>query len=126
MMRDYSDAKQAQEKFHNLSLISHTKCIMESKPATKGHRNFEINKAFPPVGIINTQKLKLDADHVNANGGGISSGHPLGFLGARIVVALIIDLKQNSANFRAASICNRGGGASEIVIENIDYKSQNT
>jgi len=53
------------------------------------------------------------------NGGAVALGHPLGNSGSRIVVTLINVLKQNQGKVGVAAICNGGGGASAIVIENI-------
>lgn len=80
---------------------------------------FEFNEAFSVVGLANMKILGLDASQVNVNGGAVSLGHPLGCSGARIVVTLINVLKQNNGKIGAAAICNGGGGASAIVIENI-------
>ncbi|MFM2362461.1 MAG: hypothetical protein RLZZ316_1363, partial [Bacteroidota bacterium] len=49
----------------------------------------------------------------------VSLGHPLGCSGARIIVTLINVLKANNAQYGAAGICNGGGGASAMVIENV-------
>ncbi|MFI5139299.1 MAG: acetyl-CoA C-acyltransferase [Sphingobacteriales bacterium] len=80
---------------------------------------FEINEAFSVVSIANNQLLNLDPAKVNVNGGAVALGHPLGASGARIVVTLLHVLKQNAGKFGAAGICNGGGGASAIVIENL-------
>ncbi len=79
---------------------------------------FELNEAFAVVGIENTKRMKLDPARVNVNGGAVALGHPLGCSGARVIVTLIHVLKQNNARFGAAGICNGGGGASAMVIEN--------
>jgi acetyl-CoA C-acetyltransferase len=71
------------------------------------------------VGLANMKILGLDSAKVNVNGGAVSLGHPLGVSGARIVMALISILKQNNAKFGAAAICNGGGGASAMILENI-------
>ncbi|MFZ6012653.1 MAG: acetyl-CoA C-acetyltransferase, partial [Bacteroidota bacterium] len=47
-----------------------------------------------------------------------SLGHPLGASGARIMTTLINVLKQNNGGLGVAGICNGGGGASAIVLEN--------
>ena len=78
---------------------------------------FELNEAFSVVGLANIQKLGLEPDKVNVNGGAVSLGHPLGCSGARIIVTLINVLKQNNGKIGAAGICNGGGGASAMVIE---------
>jgi len=80
---------------------------------------FEFNEAFSVVGLANNKILGLDASKVNVNGGAVSLGHPLGSSGSRIIVTLINVLKQNNGKFGAAAICNGGGGASAIVIENM-------
>jgi acetyl-CoA C-acetyltransferase len=80
---------------------------------------FEFNEAFSVVGLANNKILGLDASKVNVNGGAVALGHPLGSSGSRIIVTLINVLKQNNAKYGAAAICNGGGGASAIVIENM-------
>lgn len=81
---------------------------------------WEFNEAFAVVGVVNTQLLGLDPATVNVNGGAVSLGHPLGSSGSRIVVTLINVLKQNGAKYGGAGICNGGGGASAMIIENIE------
>lgn len=80
---------------------------------------WELNQAFSVVGIVNTQKLGLNPANVDVNGGAVSLGHPLGNSGSRIVVTLINVLKQNNGKYGAAAICNGGGGASAMIIENV-------
>lgn len=80
---------------------------------------WEFNEAFSVVGIVNTKLLELDAAKVNVNGGAVSLGHPLGNSGSRILVTLIHVLKQNGGKIGGAGICNGGGGASAMIIENM-------
>jgi len=80
---------------------------------------WELNQAFSVVGIYNTKALGLDPAKVDVNGGAVSLGHPLGNSGSRIIVTLINVLKQNGGKYGAAGICNGGGGASAMVIENV-------
>jgi acetyl-CoA C-acetyltransferase len=56
---------------------------------------------------------------VDVNGGAVALGHPLGNSGSRVIVTLINVLKQNNAKIGGAAICNGGGGASAMIIENI-------
>lgn len=81
---------------------------------------WELNEAFAVVGLANTKLLGIDANKVDVNGGAVALGHPLGSSGSRIIVTLINVLKQNGGKYGAAGICNGGGGASAMVIENID------
>lgn len=80
---------------------------------------WELNQAFSVVGIVNTQKLNLDPAKVDVNGGAVALGHPLGNSGSRIIVTLINVLKQNNGKYGGAGICNGGGGASAMIIENV-------
>ena len=80
---------------------------------------FEFNEAFSVVGLANMKILGLSDSNVNVNGGAVSLGHPLGCSGVRILITLLNVLKQNNAKIGAAAICNGGGGASAMVIENI-------
>lgn len=80
---------------------------------------WELNQAFSVVGIANTKILGLDPAKVDVNGGAVALGHPLGNSGSRILVTLIHVLKQNNAKLGGAGICNGGGGASAMILENI-------
>ena len=79
---------------------------------------FEFNEAFSVVGLANMKLLNIPDSKVNIYGGAVSLGHPLGCSGTRIVVTLLHVLAQEKARFGAAAICNGGGGASALVIEN--------
>ena len=79
---------------------------------------FEFNEAFSVVGLANMKLLNIPDNKVNIHGGAVSLGHPLGCSGARIVVTLLHLLAQEKARYGAAAICNGGGGASALVIEN--------
>jgi acetyl-CoA C-acetyltransferase len=80
---------------------------------------FEINEAYASVVLANQNILGLDIDRINVFGGAVAMGHPIGASGARIVSTLISVLKYNRARYGVASICNGGGGASAVVVENI-------
>ncbi|WP_404313102.1 acetyl-CoA C-acyltransferase [Agrococcus terreus] len=78
----------------------------------------EINEAFAAVGLVSTRQLGVDAGIVNANGGAIALGHPIGASGTRIVGHLARRLAQaGSGAIGAAGICGGGGQGSAIVLE---------
>ena len=54
---------------------------------------------------------------VNAFGGAVAIGHPIGASGARLVVTLLNVLRCKGGRIGTAAICNGGGGASAVVIE---------
>ncbi|MEO8110148.1 MAG: acetyl-CoA C-acyltransferase [Ginsengibacter sp.] len=113
----YADAEQAPEWFTTTPSLALPKAIEKAGLTMDQVDYFELNEAFSVVGIVNTQKMKLNAVKVNVNGGAVALGHPLGASGARIVVTLINVLKQNNGKIGAAAICNGGGGASSLIIE---------
>jgi acetyl-CoA C-acetyltransferase len=117
IIRSYADAEQAPEWFTTTPSLAVPKAVMKAGLEMKDLDYIELNEAFSVVGIVNTQKMKLDPAKVNVNGGAVSLGHALGCSGARILVTLIHVLKQNAGKIGAAGICNGGGGASAIVIE---------
>ena len=119
IIRSYADAEQAPEWFTTTPSIALPKAVAKARLSINDIDFVELNEAFSTVGIVNTQKLHLDATKVNVNGGAVSLGHPLGCSGARIIVTLINVLKQNNGKIGAAAICNGGGGASAMVIENV-------
>ena len=115
----YADAEQAPEWFTTTPSIAVPKALAKAGLQMSDISYWELNEAFAVVGIENSRRMKLDPAKVNVHGGAVSIGHPLGCSGARIVVTLINVLKANNARYGAAGICNGGGGASAIVIENL-------
>ncbi|WCT14681.1 acetyl-CoA C-acyltransferase [Mucilaginibacter jinjuensis] len=115
----YADAQQAPEWFTTAPSKAIPLALHRAGLSADEIDYFEINEAFSVVSIANNQILKLDPAKVNVNGGAVSLGHPLGASGARIIVTLLHVLQQNNARYGAAGICNGGGGASAMVIENL-------
>src|SRR5215475_3203453 len=78
---------------------------------------WEINEAFASVAINSIRLLEIDEDKVNVNGGAIALGHPIGASGARIVGALVHELKRRGGGLGCAAICSGGGQGDAIVVE---------
>lgn len=115
----YADAAQAPEWFTTAPSLAVPKALAKAGLTTSDVDYWELNQAFSVVGLANTKILGLDPAKVDVNGGAVSLGHPLGNSGSRVVVTLINVLKQNNGKIGGAAICNGGGGASAIIIENI-------
>ncbi|SHE35191.1 acetyl-CoA C-acyltransferase [Chryseobacterium takakiae] len=115
----YADAAQAPEDFTTAPSKALPIALKKAGLELTDIDFFEFNEAFSVVGLANNKILGLDAAKVNVNGGAVAIGHPLGSSGSRIIVTLINVLKQNNGKYGAAAICNGGGGASAIVIENL-------
>ena len=115
----YSDAAHAPEWFTTAPAKAVDKVLEKAGLKKEDISFWEFNEAFSVVGIANVKILGLDSEKVNVNGGAVALGHPLGNSGSRILVTLINVLKQRNAKFGGAAICNGGGGASAMIIENI-------
>jgi acetyl-CoA C-acetyltransferase len=78
---------------------------------------WEINEAFASVALNSMRMLGIDEDNVNVNGGAIALGHPIGASGARIVGALVHELRRRGGGLGCAAICSGGGQGDAIVLE---------
>jgi len=78
---------------------------------------WEINEAFASVAINSVRMLRIDDEKVNVNGGAIALGHPIGASGARIVGALVHELRRRGGGLGCAAICSGGGQGDAIVLE---------
>ncbi|MBB5622184.1 acetyl-CoA C-acetyltransferase [Pedobacter cryoconitis] len=116
----YADAQQAPEWFTTAPSKAIPLALQRAGKSIADVDFFEINEAFSVVSLANNQELGLAESQVNVNGGAVAMGHPLGASGARIVVTLISVLNQNNGKIGVAGICNGGGGASALVIENLN------
>lgn len=115
----YADAAQAPEWFTTAPTLAINKVLEKAKLKVSNVDFWELNQAFSVVGLANIKLLGLDPSKVDVNGGAVALGHPLGNSGSRIIVTLIHVLKQNNGKIGVAGICNGGGGASALIIENI-------
>ncbi|MFV0305469.1 MAG: thiolase family protein [Moheibacter sp.] len=115
----YGDAAHEPEWFTTAPAKAVPVALKKANLNTSDIDFWEFNEAFSVVGIVNTKILELNPEKVNVNGGAVSLGHPLGNSGSRILVTLINVLKQNNGKIGGAGICNGGGGASAMIIENI-------
>lgn len=115
----YADAQQAPEWFTTTPSKAIPKALERGGIKASDVDYYEINEAFSVVSVANNRILQLDPAKVNVNGGAVSMGHPLGASGARIVVTLLNVLQQNGGKIGVAGICNGGGGASAIIVENM-------
>lgn len=115
----YADAAQEPEWFTTAPAKAVPIALKKANLSTADIDYWELNQAFSVVGLANIKLLGLDAAKVDVNGGAVALGHPLGSSGSRIIITLLNVLKQNGGKYGAAGICNGGGGASAMVIENV-------
>lgn len=115
----YADAAQAPEWFTTAPAVAIPKALKAANLNLSDIHYFEINEAYASVILSIQQLLGLDLSKVNVYGGAVAMGHPIGASGARIITTLLSVLKQEGGKYGVAAICNGGGGASAIVIENL-------
>ena len=116
-IRGYADAEQAPLWFTTSPSVALPVALKKAGLKKEDINFWELNEAFSVVGIENAKRMVIDSSILNVNGGAVSLGHPLGCSGARIIVTLAHVLSQRNARYGAAGICNGGGGASAMVIE---------
>jgi acetyl-CoA C-acetyltransferase len=80
---------------------------------------WEINEAFASVALHSIRLLGIDEEKVNVNGGAVALGHPIGASGARILGALVHELRRRGGGLGCAAICS-GGGQGDAVILRVD------
>jgi len=78
---------------------------------------FEINEAFAVVALAAKDQLGIPREKINAFGGAVALGHPIGASGARILTTLIYGLQRQGGKYGLATLCIGGGEASAIVVE---------
>ncbi len=79
----------------------------------------ELNEAFAAQGLAVLRELGVDddADHVNANGGAIALGHPLGMSGARLVTTAAYQLQRNNGRYALCTMCIGVGQGIAMIIK---------
>lgn len=115
----YADAALAPEWFTVAPAEAIKKVLSKAKLSLNEIDFFEINEAYAAVPLANQQILGIESDKINVYGGSVAMGHPLGASGARIICTLSSVLNQEGGKYGIAAICNGGGGASAIVIQNL-------
>jgi len=115
----YADAAQDPEWFTTTPSIAINKVLKQANLSIDDIDFFEINEAYASVILSNQEILNYNIDKVNVYGGAVALGHPIGASGARIITTLVNVLKQEKGKYGIAAICNGGGGATAILIENI-------
>jgi acetyl-CoA C-acetyltransferase len=77
---------------------------------------WEINEAFASVTLNSIRMLGIDEDRVNVNGGAIALGHPIGASGARILGAIVHELRRRGGGLGCAAICSGGGQGDAVIL----------
>ena len=85
---------------------------------------WEINEAFASVALNSTRMLGIDEERVNVNGGAVALGHPIGASGARIIGALVLELRRRGGGYGCVAICSGGGqGDASVIVARVTRPS---
>jgi acetyl-CoA acyltransferase len=79
----------------------------------------EINEAFASVVLAWEKEHKPSMERVNANGGAIALGHPLGASGTKLAATLVNELERTSGRFGLQTMCEGGGLANATILERL-------
>jgi acetyl-CoA acyltransferase len=79
----------------------------------------EVNEAFASVVLAWAAEHHADLERVNANGGAIALGHPLGCSGARMTATLLGELERTGGRYGLQTICEGGGMANALILERL-------
>ncbi|TDC75516.1 thiolase family protein [Streptomyces hainanensis] len=79
----------------------------------------ELNEAFAAQALAVIRRLKLDEERVNADGGAIALGHPLGCSGARVLLTLLGRLEREDARRGLATLCVGVGQGVALLVERV-------
>ncbi|MCJ1341557.1 erg10, acetyl-CoA C-acetyltransferase [Bachmanniomyces sp. S44760] len=119
----WGDAAKTPSKFTTAPSLAIPKALKHAGVKQEDIAAFEINEAFSVVALANLKLLGLEEEKVNLHGGAVALGHPLGCSGCRIVVTLLGVLREGKGKGKGklgcVGICNGGGGASALVLENL-------
>ena len=104
---------------HTVPAIALERALKKSGLAASDLGLVEINEAFAAVPIHSARMLGVDEDIVNVNGGAVALGHPIGASGARIVFALVMEMRRRGVDLGGAAICGGGGQGDALVLRRL-------
>ncbi len=81
---------------------------------------WELNEAFAVQVIYCRDRLGIDADKLNVNGGSISIGHPFGMTGSRMVGTLANEMARRKARYGVVTMCIGGGQGAAGLFEGVN------
>ncbi len=95
-----------------------TKTILEKTGLSLADMDvIEINEAFAAQVIACERELKFDRDKLNVKGGGISLGHPIGMSGARLILTMAYEMREQGHSLGLATLCISGGQGLAVILE---------
>jgi acetyl-CoA acyltransferase len=122
----------ARARFHTFALAGDDPLLMLTAPMPATERAlskagltvddidaFEVNEAFAPVPLAWLRDTGADPGKLNASGGAIALGHPLGASGTRLLTTLVNHLEATGGRYGLQTMCEGGGMANATIIERL-------
>jgi acetyl-CoA C-acetyltransferase len=81
--------------------------------------HYEVNEAFAVVAMVTAKEIGIPSEKLNARGGAIAIGHPIGASGARVLTTLLHTLRDTSTKRGLATLCIGGGEALALIVERV-------
>jgi acetyl-CoA C-acetyltransferase len=119
-------------RVHQMTLIGHDPVIMLEAPLPATGRAlakagmaiddidlFEVNEAFASVPTAWLKATGADPERLNAHGGAIALGHPLGGSGAKLMTTLVHALHRRGKRYGLQTMCEGGGMANVTIVERL-------
>lgn len=119
-------------RIHHMTVLGHDPVIMLEAPVPatalalrragmkiEDMDLYEVNEAFASIPLAWQQALGADAARMNANGGAIALGHPLGATGTKLLATLVHALHARGGRYGLQTMCEGGGMANVTVIERL-------
>jgi acetyl-CoA C-acetyltransferase len=119
-------------RIHHMAVLGHDPVIMLEAPipatarvlARAGLRIddidlYEVNEAFASIPLAWLQATGADPGRLNAQGGAIALGHPLGASGTKLMTTLLYALRRQGKRYGLQTMCEGGGMANVTIVENL-------
>lgn len=117
-------------RIRHMSVLGHDPVIMLEAPIPATARAlaraglsiddidlFEVNEAFASVPLAWLKATGADPERLNARGGAIALGHPLGASGTKLMTTLVHALRQTGKRYGLQTMCEGGGMANVTIVE---------
>lgn len=114
---DYSMAATEPEGIARVPALAAQKLLKKTRIPIQDIHRIEVNEAFAAVTLITNKMMGWDEEKVNVNGGAIAFGHPIGVSGARILMTLMYQLRQDGLSTGLATICSGTAQGDAVLIQ---------
>jgi acetyl-CoA C-acetyltransferase len=107
-------------KYMGIGPVPAVRAVLDRAKLSVGDLDvIEVNEAFAAQALAVVRDLGLPADRTNANGSGISLGHPIGATGCILTVKALYELQRTGGRYALVTMCIGGGQGIAAVYERL-------